>query len=452
MTAHVKVGGPVFKVIDGSVSNVATRPSRDMPATTSLDLSGAELAAEMADLFALGLLQDVPFEKLGDAHHVVRIDPATRFTLHELLCELRSLGWHDAKTAPFAAANCSLAMQEGDSHRRSIRWNGDGQLTLRTLYRGGVSLMGESAVLAQSMDRGAQTVSLSQLALDVFDAAPGSVFADEVRQALADGVAFDAGLTSFPGAGEKWTNARLGTLLAQAHEKATRGGLAKLIDPRRMARPAVTAARMSVYLSRDDSVLSDDAQGLQSAADELAHSAPNLLQWMTRANQARRGTLRLPVSLFLPLEAPDALPLHPADAAAHCHVAGALGTLVKAIFDTGAGSRLAAVGQGLSLAQEMDRLMANVSLARAASGGYYPAENWQDLRCGQAIAVEMLRETLAEDNRSAELAFRDLDGRAIRLVAHPRQIGAGHVELYVDGTPKPWPQGDLRGTHLTAVV
>jgi len=60
----------------------------------------AELAAELAELYALSLVRDLPFALMQDPHCTIWIDGTTRFTLHELLCELRSLSWFDDQALP----------------------------------------------------------------------------------------------------------------------------------------------------------------------------------------------------------------------------------------------------------------------------------------------------------------------------------------------------------------
>ncbi|SNS14802.1 hypothetical protein [Antarctobacter heliothermus] len=64
-----------FTVIDGGGTGRSVRDRIAVPEAPSL--SPPELAADMAELFALGLVQDLRAEALLDPHCAVRIDGAT---------------------------------------------------------------------------------------------------------------------------------------------------------------------------------------------------------------------------------------------------------------------------------------------------------------------------------------------------------------------------------------
>jgi hypothetical protein len=484
-----------FGVIDGDGRGRSLRERIAMPAPP--DLSAPELAADMAELFALGLVQDLRAEALRDPHCSVRIDGATRFTMHELLCELRNLSWFDARV-PLAGTGSDRSPdvqpgQMGASQRRALRCNADFQLTLETLLRGGVVLRGGGPVLSAFWDsdhmephpkpepgvwpteeatmsewigwcaghsqaglrlpwadvRPRQDPSLGDRAETLHRTPPARPFHNAALVALARGTDMAPGL---PGT---WTGSRLFSLMAEGEALASRFARAQVSEKGRMPRPAVTAARMTVWLGSEEGVSVPESDTHRAAAEELVSAAPNLVHWVSRANRARRGPQRFEASLFLPLAGPERQHLTPSDLGAHAVVAGVLATLVKAVFDTSRRTQLQAVGQGgkvLALEDQIDRLAANIGLMRCVTGGYFPAENIQDLRLGQAIALHLLRDRLEQDNRSAQMGLRDFDGKSLQLVSHPRRFGRGYAELRRDGEPIAWPQeAGHPAAHLTAV-
>lgn len=492
-----KTAEPVFRVIDGGGARRSLIDRIALPEVPRMTAS--ELAADMAEVFALGLVQDMRTNALTNPHQVVRIDNRTRFTMHELLCELRTLSWFDAlvpRALTDPAPQGSLAGSGDADHRRATRRNGDGQLTLQTLLRGGVALRCGGPVLSAFWD----CDHVVRPAIDPAEDCPGEEapmsawlgwcarqsqaglhlpgadapvsrqgnlgdraaalhgtpaarpFHNAALAALARGSEIDPGLQP---AG-RWTGPRLLALMAEAETLARRFAKVNAGRPNRLPRPAVTAAQMTVWLAQDERHAVTQGALYKEAADELASCAPGLLSWVSRANQVRRGEQRFEQSLFLPLSRPECQHRNPSDLAAHVIVAGALATLIKAVFDTSRRAHLKMIGQtdpALALADQIDRLAANIALMRCVSGGYFPAENHQDLRLGEAIALQLLRQRLTDDNRSAALSFRDFDGRSLQILAHPRHFGRGHAELHCDGAPVTWPQeASHPAAHLTQVV
>jgi hypothetical protein len=459
-------------------------------------LCAAELAAEMAGLFAFGLVQDQRVAAVADPHLAVHIDGATRFTMHELLCELRNLSWFDARIA-FPQADPAANGPAEAGNRRYLRWNSDRQLTLCSLLRGGIARRGggplrsvfwdsdhatgmaqdptpgwppETAPMSDwlgwcarktgaglrlpgpSLPRQTKDTSLGERAEALHWTPAARPFHNAALVTLARGTAMADGL---PQEGV-WTGARLMSLMAEAEALAQRYALYQTGHPHRMPRPAVMAARMTVWLGREERPDAGQGALYREAAEELATAAPNLLEWVSRANRVRRGAQRFAPCLFLPLAAPHRLHLNPSDIAPHAIVAGALATLIKAVFDTSRRTQLQMVGtkgSALALEDQIDRLAADVAVLRAVSGGYYAAESHQELRLGQSIALQLLRQRLEADNRSARLSLRDFDGRSLQVLAHPRISGRGHAELWCNGDLIAWPQeaGHPAG-HLTAVV
>ena len=491
-------GATQFSVIQGSGTGNLLRDRIAIPDAPRL--SAPELAADMAELFALGLVQDLRPEALLDPHCAVRIDGATRFTMHELLCELRNLSWFDAarpegRMCPDTSALSDDPWASEADRRRASRCNGEGQLTLASVLRGGVSLRGGGPVLSALWDsdhvvshaqsgsdswpteaapmsdwivwcakhsraglrlpwgpvRAVKDPTLGDRAQALFQISPARPFHTAALEALSRGTRVAPGLPS----AELWTGSRLFALMAEAEDMARRFARAQALCPNRMTRPAVLSAQMTVWMAQEGPEQAWGDKEAHGAAAELANAAPNLLHWVSRANRARRGPHRFETSVFLPLTGPDSQHLTPSDLAPHAIVAGALATLLKAILDTSSRSQLHEVTDQSAtrvLADQLDQLASNMALMRCVSGGFFPAENHQDLRLGQAIALHLLRDRMEQDNCSATLAFRDLDGRSLRVQAHPRRFGRGMAELRCDGQPIAWPQeASHPAAHLTAV-
>lgn len=485
-----------FQVIDGDGRGQPLRDGLALPEPPCM--GAAELAADLAELYALGLMQDVNPQALTDPHQEVRIDRTTTVTVHELLCELRNLDWFDAQTLVprHNPAGLSLPSEAGEAaQRRALRWNGDDQLTLQGLLRGGVALRRDGAVMsrlwevdhwvampfgqgdqlpgegspmsawqdwcARSSQAGMRLPCAWGLAvhrLTLGDRAeamhlmpPAWPFHNAALMALAHRPAMDPELPEAAG----WTGSRLFALMAEAETLACQTAQVRAGRPDRMPRPGVAAARMTVWLSRDDAQADQARETYQAAATELADCAGNLLRWVGLANQARRGPQQFDPSLFLPLSGPERQYLNPSDIAPHVIVAGALATLMKAVFATSGPAQLHAVGSGgpnWALEDQVDRLASNVALMRCVTGGWFPAENHQDLRIGQAIALHLLRARMQSDNRSARMSLRDFDGCSLQLVSHPRHFGRGHAELLRNGEPIAWPQESGHpAAHLTEV-
>lgn len=489
-----------FTVITGGAGPTGADLA-DLPLPIAPQICASELAAQMAEMFAMGLVSGCGPNDLANPHCSVRIDRATRFNLHELLCELRSLPWCDSKTSPRAvapSANTSPAHPSEADLRRAGVWNGAGEMTLATLFSAGINHGPGGLRLSQlfSTDRkvaepegpitppsadarlsqwvrwcarhsGAglaipgqdtsnpQPQTLAALTSRVCTTPAARPFQSAALAALANGTALDPGLVPHGLEAPGWTGGRVFSLIAQAEIYARRAAMRRLTEADRLSRPAVTAARMTVHLAQEERHISAGDARYREAADQLVQFAPNLLSWVSKANAAARGAQRFEHSLFLPLGAPAAA-YHPSDAAAHVIVAGALATVMKAVFDTSRPShlRLADRASGrLDLAQELNLLAANYAMARVVSGGYLPAENHQDLRLGQSIGLQILRSALEQDNRSASVQLRGFDGDHLKVVCNPRSFGRGHAELHRDEQAQHWPQDRAKpAAHLTAVV
>lgn len=509
MTIQTATSAPRLRLLDGG--RVSGQPATlRLTAPPPPCFTAPELAAELAELYALALIRDVPFEALNDPHHVVRIDRTTSFTLHELLCELRSLSWFDGQVScggdpsrsdpvgalVTAAASGSRAAEGDADHRRGLKLNGDGQLTLRTLFRGNVGRRGvemrlsafhdeDRARPAASGDRsqpdpeapmshwidwlgqtfgaglalpgdggsaGAKIATPRALVTRVGQSPTGRTHFNAALLLLARGMALDTGLE---GVGNVRPISAQGVLsiMAETIERATGLVMSRQAARDRLSRPGVYAARLTAMAARDHG--GEPFDQMRAALDELTTLAPRLVAWISVLN-AREG--RAPIGgemLLLPPMSTADLPLHRTDSAAQAVIAGALSTVLKAVFDTRRHARLRMVGVqggGLDVAAEADRLASDVAMARAVTGGWFPAENHQDLRLGEALAIHVLRGRMELMGRSLSLGFTDFDRREVSIDAHPQGLGAGRATLRVSGRISSWPlEANRSAAHLAVI-
>ena len=151
MTVRTENAPYGLRVIEGG-QPASAGPANCLQLPPPPRMGPAELAAELAELYVLALVRDLPFSAMRDPHCKIWIDGMTHFTLHELLCELRSLSWFDDQAlpvpGPVETVFCSRTVCGEADHRRGLRRNGDGQLTLRTLFRGVVAHGGEETRLS----------------------------------------------------------------------------------------------------------------------------------------------------------------------------------------------------------------------------------------------------------------------------------------------------------------
>ncbi|MFW2589943.1 hypothetical protein [Sagittula sp. SSi028] len=437
----VPTPSPFTAIIGGAPQRSGPRYS-SLPQLDTPPESGPELAVELAEIFAISLMRLVPVDQLADPHHVVPLDGLTQPNLHEILCELRSLPWFD---------QLAQQLDDGAKTRRARRLNRTGQLTLTSMLSAGVT--GDSPAQMSTL-WGDAAPSCLQAMLDGLLSVPvHDLFESAMITAVQNGTAFDPGI----GADHPLTAADgMSDMITEATSRATRTTLHQMNQPARWSRPAVTSARMTAWLARAEASDPNDDTPYRHAAEILQHHAPQLLHWVSVLNRRlRQGQTRFDTSLFLPLQEVERQTTVAADLTPQVAVTGALATLAKAVFDTtrtvhdpACQPQVAA----LTLGREVTHMAANVSLARLIAGHHHPIENAQDLRSGEAIALNILRDRLEQANRPATLSFVDFGGQPLRIDLRKGLGARGQAVLTRGNRPAPWPGDTLRTTpHLTAV-
>ena len=202
-------------------------------------------------------------------------------------------------------------------------------------------------------------------------------------------------------------NKNLLSLLAQASLLAQKTSYYQKWQVHRRARPETIGARIDVQLSgRKDYDLHQSL--LQS--DGLARVKAAYGSWL------------------LPQAYPEGCPTHPSYPAAHAVNAGACATVLKAFFDesyvvpdpveaTADGARLDAWhGEPLTLGGEIDKLAANIALARDAAGVHFRSDSTEGLKLGEALAIGLLADTCRTYNERFEgFVLTRFDGHRIRI-------------------------------------
>lgn len=459
---------PNFQIICGDVS--LRKSENEDTNGQSIFKSGANLSGELALLYFLGLVADQPIEKLSDPHFRIRFGNCLKTDLNEVLCELRNLPWFDSRTF-------QLSVTKSDTPRRNLNWNKDGQLTLRTVYNGGViqNLSGAERLSVywpvlklseltyggenkEASPRPPRDVCLRDLAAYMcqytssdfmLEAATGILETPCLELGLNEVLSHAIGLP--PAAGAAANKRTLDSIFTEA-EKRVQGRLRRRDMGRSKAeRPSVVAAQLAIHLSHETNETGTYDFAFRDAATQLTQHAPRLLNWVN-ARHARgiyQDADRMQ-NACLPIGMPSELVFQPSDSRAHVAVSAAMVTILKALMGQ---IHIMTAGQRRPLADELNLFQSQVGLARMASAGSFPADVYDDTRLGQQLGLQVLREVLEEANSQTHLVFQDFDDVQCDVIANPRRFGRGFVQLRLNGSEASWPEDQNRpGGHLTEVV
>lgn len=139
---------------------------------------------------------------------------------------------------------------------------------------------------------------------------------------------------------------------------------------------------------------------------------------------------------LLPMAFPEGSPAHPSYGAGHASVAGACVTILKAWFDHGwelkdkSGAPIAyepladgsalndisgTLGAPLTLEGEVNKLAANIAIARDWAGVHYYTDYYESFRLGEQIAIGILEEQKLTYSENFSLTIPLSDGSTIRI-------------------------------------
>lgn len=236
----------------------------------------------------------------------------------------------------------------------------------------------------------------------------------------------------------------------------------------RRLRPEVVAGLLTLY-ANDPAAVPDPA--LSSALAELQAKLPaNILNAIAAKNTADTSGATATVSAgavqpnalsaglptidparnyLLPMAFPEGSPTHPAYGAGHATVAGACVTALKAFFEmyeadgvtelpwplmagqgpNGSGAygfgkvyvgnnaslKRAQGAPNLTVQGELDKLAANIAIARNIAGVHYYTDYHASLRMGERLTVSILEEQAALYGERMSMSFTSFDGDRIRV-------------------------------------
>jgi len=130
---------------------------------------------------------------------------------------------------------------------------------------------------------------------------------------------------------------------------------------------------------------------------------------------------------LLPQAYPEGSPMHPSYPAGHAVIAGACATALKACFaetfiipnssfPQPDGQTLHRTNDELTVGGELDKLAENIAIARNFAGIHWRTDGVEGLKLGEAVAIEVLRETKLTSNETfAGYALTRFDGSRITI-------------------------------------
>ncbi len=133
---------------------------------------------------------------------------------------------------------------------------------------------------------------------------------------------------------------------------------------------------------------------------------------------------------LLPLAFSEGSPTHPAYGAGHATVAGACVTLLKAFFDentiitnpvvaTADGTDLVpytgADAGNLTVGGELNKVAANVAIARNMAGVHWRSDYFDSIRLGERVAICILSNQRKDYNEDYSFSFTNFDGKPITI-------------------------------------
>jgi len=197
------------------------------------------------------------------------------------------------------------------------------------------------------------------------------------------------------------------SLLAQASLIAQKTSYYYKWQVHRRARPEVLGGRIEIHLTGRKSY---DLHPSILACDGLARTKSEFGSWL------------------LPQAFPEGCPTHPSYPAAHAVNAGACTTVLKAFFDedfiiantveaTADGASLEPWrGEALTLGGEIDKLAANIALARDAAGVHFRSDSVRGLRVGEEAAIGLLMDYSRTYNERFEgFVLTKFDGTKVNI-------------------------------------
>jgi hypothetical protein len=137
---------------------------------------------------------------------------------------------------------------------------------------------------------------------------------------------------------------------------------------------------------------------------------------------------------LLPQGYPEGSPTHPSFPAGHAGQAGAMGTLLKCYFDCDARipdpvkpdpadpASLVGVDANLTVAGEVNKLVANLCIGRNWAGIHYRSDATAGVRMGERVAAAFLLDRVNAKRTDCALEFETFDGEHARIESGDEEI------------------------------
>lgn len=506
-------------------------------------VGSSELAAEMAEVYSLAILRDVPFSEIADGggNKLCEKGDHSQLTSTEIVNLLSDMPYYDGKsvTSSTPLHTDTSGLNSFERARRQARTGTitDG-LTLQNVFRGSTVgaqvgpyisqflLAGTNSLLGGTggtpgfpgtqanfdaedgfIPYGAQVIDQRNLThkscldhmtnwtswLDVQNGAnlkAGNLFEEKRRfittpRDLATYVHFDAlyqsylnaclmllsiGTPKSKGFPEKSLNGKrdafatfgdphILTLVTEVATRCLKAVRRQKFNYHRRGRPEAMGGRLSLVCAG----LADSLGCTDSAFEKMHDEIPEqirlaIIQHNIEQNKDVMKDMRIVRcaggtespsgisddefshrNLLLPMAFPEGSPMHPSYGAGHATVAGGCVTMLKAFFemyedcDSGKlrilklgdkdffvpnnnGSKLVnKEGTPLTIQGELDKLAANISIARNMAGVHYYSDYYDSLRMGERVAVGILLEQSPLYGDEVEMTFDSFDGDRINI-------------------------------------
>jgi len=148
------------------------------------------------------------------------------------------------------------------------------------------------------------------------------------------------------------------------------------------------------------------------------------------ASEVLEETRRAHKAWLLPQAYPEGAPTHPAFPAGHAVIAGACATIIKAFFDEnyvlpnlvqpaedGLSLKPYLGAEKLTLGNEIDKLAANIGLGRAFAGIHWRSDSREGLRVGEASAISLLKnwKNTTREGMDTQFKFTGFEGNQISI-------------------------------------
>lgn len=160
-------------------------------------------------------------------------------------------------------------------------------------------------------------------------------------------------------------------------------------------------------------------------------AAANTLTAVKSHNSSKGGESKI----LLPLQYAEGSPTHPSYPAGHAVLSGACATYLKLMFnDSTPWSSLSAISTviesrdgdslvsyggdttGMTIGTELNKLAANISIARNMAGVHYRADGDEGMKLGEKVAIGYVKDQLSTYNEAAPtLTLKKFDGTTITI-------------------------------------